>query len=62
MASRSRRAELPRLEEVAATAKATKTDTEAGGTAGPAVLVGAVPVPPAVAATLNAASVTITRN
>jgi hypothetical protein len=26
------------------------------------VLVGAVPVPPAVAATLNAASVTITRN
>jgi hypothetical protein len=42
--------------------KATKTDTEAGGTAGPAALVGAVPVPPAVAATLNAASVTITRN
>jgi hypothetical protein len=41
--------------------KATNTDTAAGGTAGPAV--GAVPVPPAVAATLNAASViTITRN
>jgi|tagenome__1003787_1003787.scaffolds.fasta_scaffold20972324_3 hypothetical protein len=42
--------------------KATNTDTAAGGTAGPAVLVGAVPVPPAVAATLNAASVAITRN
>jgi hypothetical protein len=41
--------------------KATNTDTAAGGTAGPAV--GTVPVPPAVAATLNAASViTITRN
>jgi hypothetical protein len=41
--------------------KATNTDTAAGGTAGPAV--GAVPVPRAVAATLNAASViTITRN
>jgi hypothetical protein len=41
--------------------KATNTNTAAGGTAGPAV--GAVPVPPAVAATLNAASViTITRN
>lgn len=43
--------------------KATNTGAAAGGPAGPAVLIEAVPVPPAVAATLNAASVvTITRN